>query len=316
MQHMTSLEQPARSRRDAHTDIRPDGWIDRYAPAGLRPYLKLARLDRPIGTWLLLFPCWWSQALATKGWPDLWMMALFGIGAVVMRGAGCTVNDILDRDIDGMVERTRSRPIPSGQVSVKQALAFVVFQMALGLLVLVQFNGFTILLGAASLVLVFTYPTMKRITWWPQAFLGLTFNWGALVGWSAVTGGLDLPALVLYAAGIVWTLGYDTIYAHQDKEDDARIGVKSTALRLGDASKIWIYGFYTLTYGGLLAAGLLAGLGFWFQMLMTVALIQLAWQVGTWRPDDPADCLVKFKSNRWFGWLVLGAIVAGHVLYG
>ena len=208
------------------------------------------------------------------------MMALFGIGAVVMRGAGCTVNDILDRDIDGLVERTRGRPIPSGQVSVKQALAFVVFQLMLGLLVLVQFNGFTILLGAASLVLVFTYPTMKRITWWPQAFLGLTFNWGALVGWSAVTGGLELPALVLYAAGIVWTLGYDTIYAHQDKEDDARIGVKSTALRLGDASKIWIYGFYTLTYGGLLAAGLLAGLGIWFQMLMTAALLQLAWQVG------------------------------------
>ena len=195
MQPMTSLEQPARPHRDAHTDIRPDGWIDRFAPVSIRPYLKLARLDRPIGTWLLLFPCWWSQALATQGWPDLWMMALFGIGAVVMRGAGCTVNDILDRDIDGLVERTRSRPIPSGQVSVKQALAFVVFQMALGLLVLVQFNGFTILLGAASLVLVFTYPTMKRITWWPQAFLGLTFNWGALVGWSAVTGGLDLPAL-------------------------------------------------------------------------------------------------------------------------
>ena len=193
-------------------------------------------------------------------------------------------------------------------------MAFVVLQMLIGLAVLVQFNWFTILLGAASLVLVFTYPLMKRITWWPQAFLGLTFNWGALVGWSAVTGRLDTPALLLYAAGIVWTLGYDTIYAHQDKEDDARIGVKSTALRLGDASKIWIYGFYTLTYGGLLAAGLTAGLGGWFPMLLPAAVLQLAWQVGTWRPDDPADCLSKFKSNRWFGWLVLGAVIGGHIL--
>lgn len=295
------------------TDIPAGGWIDRWTPAAARPYLRLARLDRPIGTWLLLFPCWWSAALAAPGWPDLWFFALFAVGAVVMRGAGCTVNDILDRKFDAMVERTRTRPIPSGQVSVGQALAFLALQLLLGLLVLVQFNAATMAWGALSLVLVFTYPLMKRITWWPQAFLGLTFNWGALVGWTAVRGQLDAPALVLYAAGIVWTLGYDTIYAHQDKEDDARIGVKSTALRLGEQSKIWIYGFYTLTFGGLLLAGQLAELGWWFRLLMGAACLQLAWQVATWNPDDQNDCLAKFKSNRLFGWLVLAAIVAGRV---
>lgn len=297
-----------------HTDIRSGDWIDRVLPGPARPYARLARLDRPIGTWLLLFPCWWGLALASPGWPDLRMMALFAVGAVVMRGAGCTVNDILDRDIDRLVERTRGRPIASGQVRVRQALAFLVIQLALGLAVLLQFNATTVGLGALSLALVFTYPLMKRITWWPQAFLGLTFNWGALVGWTAVTDSLDmLPALVLYGAGITWTLGYDTIYAHQDKEDDARIGVKSTALRLGERSKIWIYGFYTLTFGGMLAAGALAGIDWPFRLVMGAALMQLAWQVATWIPDDPADCLTKFRSNRWFGWLVLAAIVAGRI---
>lgn len=296
------------------TDIRRDDWIDRMAPAAARPYLRLARLDRPIGTWLLLFPCWWSLALAADGWPDPWLMLLFAVGAVVMRGAGCTVNDILDRDFDAMVERTRTRPIPSGQVSVRQALAFLVLQLLAGLAVLVQLDLAAMALGVLSLLLVFTYPLMKRITWWPQAFLGLTFNWGALMGWTAVRGGLDWPAVALYAAGIVWTLGYDTIYAHQDKEDDARIGVKSTALRLGDQSKIWIYGFYTLTWAGLALAGLLAGLGPAFQAVLTLAGLHLAWQVATWIPDDQTDCLAKFRSNRWFGWLVLAAIVAGRAV--
>lgn len=307
---MTSPASPAPGE---FTDIRRGGWIDRFAPEPLRPYLRLARLDRPIGTWLLLFPGWWSIALAGQGMPDLWLMALFGIGAVVMRGAGCTVNDILDRDFDAMVERTRSRPIPSGQVTVRQALAFLALQLLIGLAVLVQLNLFSIGLGVLSLLLVFAYPLMKRITWWPQAFLGLTFNWGALMGWTAVRGELDWPALVLYAAGIVWTLGYDTIYAHQDKEDDARIGVKSTALRLGDQSKIWIYGFYTLTFVGIGLAGRLAGLGPFFLPVLMAAALQLSWQVGTWRPDDQTDCLDKFKSNRWFGWLVLAAILAGKI---
>lgn len=296
-----------------YTDIRQDGWIGRWAPAPLRPYLTLARLDRPIGTWLLLFPCWWSLALASPRWPDLWTMVLFAVGAVVMRGAGCTVNDILDRDFDAKVERTRGRPIPSGQVSVRQALAFLAFQLLLGLLILLQFNWSAIGLGVLSLALVFTYPLMKRITWWPQAFLGLTFNWGALMGWAVVRDGLDWPALALYLTGLAWTLGYDTIYAHQDKEDDARIGVKSTALRLGDTSKIWIYGFYTLTFVGLGITGRLAGLGGLFMPVLMLAALHLSWQVATWRPDDQGDCLVKFKSNRWFGWIVLAAILAGKV---
>ncbi|WP_029011249.1 4-hydroxybenzoate octaprenyltransferase [Azospirillum halopraeferens] len=311
---MPTPPSPAPTPAPGFTDIRRDDWIDRLAPAAVRPYLRLARLDRPIGTWLLLFPCWWSAALASPGLPDWRLLALFAVGAVVMRGAGCTINDILDRDIDGRVERTRGRPIPSGQVSVRRALAFLVLQLLIGLAVLLQFNAATVAWGALSLVLVFTYPLMKRITWWPQAFLGLTFNWGALVGWTAVRGELEVPALLLYAAGIVWTLGYDTIYAHQDKEDDARIGVKSTALRLGDSSKIWIYAFYTLTFGGLLLAGRMAGVGPWFQPVLMLACLHLAWQVATWNPDDQTDCLAKFRSNRWFGWLVLAAIVAGRVV--
>lgn len=307
---MTSAPSPDSA---GYTDIRRDGWIGRWLPAAWRPYATLARLDRPIGTWLLLFPCWWSLALAAPRWPDLWMMALFAVGAVVMRGAGCTVNDILDRKFDAMVERTRARPIPSGQVSVRQALAFLVGQLLIGLAILLQFQSAAIGLGVLSLALVFTYPLMKRITWWPQAFLGLTFNWGALMGWAAVRGDLGWPAIVLYVTGVAWTLGYDTIYAHQDKEDDARIGVKSTALRLGDHSKIWIYGFYSLTYGGLGLAGILDGLGGLYLPVLSLAGLHLAWQVATWRPDDQNDCLDKFKSNRWFGWIVLAAILAGKL---
>ncbi|WP_207461937.1 4-hydroxybenzoate octaprenyltransferase [Azospirillum sp. SYSU D00513] len=296
-----------------YTDIHSGDWIDRFVPAAARPYLRLARLDRPIGTWLLLFPCWWSIALAGGLPPDLWLMALFGLGAVVMRGAGCTVNDILDRKFDAMVERTRSRPIPSGQVSVRQALAFLLFQLLVGLAILLQLNLASVALGALSLVLVFTYPLMKRITWWPQAFLGLTFNWGALLGWTAVRGDLGWPALALYVTGIAWTLGYDTIYAHQDKEDDARIGVKSTALRLGAASRAWVGGFYALTAAGLAVTGWLTGLGAWFYAGLALAALQLAWQTADWKPDDQADCLRKFKSNRLFGWILLGAVLAGHL---
>ena len=303
-------------RSGGFTDIRLDGWLERITPSRAHPYLRLARLDRPIGTWLLLFPCWWSLALARPGWPDyqwLSLAALFAMGAVVMRGAGCTVNDILDRDLDAQVERTRARPIPSGQVSVRQALVFLVVQLLLGLAVLLQLPPFAITLGVASLVLVFTYPLMKRITWWPQAFLGLAFNWGALMGWASVTGSLGAPALWLYVAGIAWTLGYDTIYAHQDKEDDARIGVRSTARRLGEQSRRWIGGFYGAALFGIGAAGLTAGLNPLFLIGLVAAAAQLGWQLGTWNTEDPADCLLRFKSNRWFGWLVLGAIVAGQV---
>ena len=222
------------------TDIPNESWIDRLAPTGTRPYLSLARADRPIGTWLLLLPCWWSISLASPSWPDGKMLVLFVIGSLVMRGAGCTVNDIVDRNFDARVARTAARPISSGQVSVRQAIIFLALQLLLGLVVLLQFNTFAIGLGIGSLVLVALYPFMKRITYWPQLFLGLTFNWGALLGWAAVKGGFGLSAAVLYAAGIFWTLGYDTIYAHQDKEDDILIGVKSTALKFGASTGPWL----------------------------------------------------------------------------
>lgn len=294
-------------------DIPVGNWIDRWAPAAARPYLRLMRLDRPIGTWLLLFPCWWSIALAGSGWPDLWLMVLFAVGAVVMRGAGCTINDIADHKFDAQVERTRARPIPSGAVSLKRAWAFLATQLLVGLAILVQLNGFAIGMGVASLLLVFPYPLMKRITWWPQAWLGLTFNWGALMGWAAVTGQLSAAPALMYAAGILWTLGYDTIYAHQDKEDDALIGVKSTALRLGAATPRWVVGFYAGTVALMAAAGWAADLSWPFYPLLALASVQLGWQVATGDIDDSADCLTKFKSNRWFGWLLLAAIVAGKV---
>ena len=245
----------------------PDSWVLRAAPAALRPYLQLARVDRPIGTWLLLFPCWWSYGLAltTTGpltaqpWQAWLPFAGFALGALVMRGAGCTINDLADREIDAKVARTATRPLPSGRVTLRQALGFLLIQLLIGLLVLVQFNGFTILVGLAAMALVVPYPFMKRITYWPQAWLGFTFNWGALVGWAAAHGALEAPALLLYAGGIAWTLGYDTIYAHQDKEDDALIGVRSSALRLGAATRPWLLVFYGLALVLFLAAGAAAG---------------------------------------------------------
>jgi 4-hydroxybenzoate polyprenyltransferase len=296
------------------SDIPSHGWVDRLLPGGLRPYARLARLDRPIGTWLLLFPCWWSLALAAPGWPDGWLFVLFAVGAVVMRGAGCTFNDIVDRDFDGRVARTADRPIPSGAVSVPRARAFLALQLLVGLAVLLQFNAYAVLVGAASLVLVFTYPFMKRITYWPQAVLGLTFNWGALLGWAAATGTLASPALALYAAGFFWTLGYDTIYAHQDKEDDLFVGVKSTALRLGAATRPWLFVFYALAVFLMVVAGFLAGLAWPYYAALAAAAVQLAWQAARVDTDDAADCLAKFKSNRLFSWLVLGGIVAGQLL--
>lgn len=308
------------SRTTDLSDIRHDSWIERLAPAPTRPFLTLMRLDRPIGTWLLLLPCWWGLALAPRaqgfGWVDLWWAALFAVGAVVMRGAGCVVNDIMDRDIDAQVARTRMRPLPSGRVSLRQALAFLAALLLLGLAVLVQFNAATFWLGVASLALVFPYPLMKRLTWWPQAFLGLTFNWGALMGWTAVTGALDWPALALYAAGVSWTLGYDTIYAHQDKEDDARIGVRSTARRLGTASRGWVAGFYVATAGLLALAGWLAGLHPLYLAGLAVALALQMRRLAAWRMDDPADCLARFKAEKTYGLIVLAGLLAGRLLAG
>ena len=294
------------------TDIRGGGWIERLAPRVSRPFLRLARLDRPIGTWLLLFPCWWGVALAGAGWPDPLQLIAFAVGAVLMRGAGCTYNDIVDRDFDAQVERTRQRPLPSGAVTVRGAWLFLGLQLLAGFLILLTFNRFTIALGVASLALVFTYPFMKRVTWWPQAFLGLTFNWGALMGWSAVADGLAPPALLLYAGALAWTIGYDTIYAHQDKEDDALIGLRSTARLFGAASGKWIAVFYALALVGFGLAGWTAHLGWPFWAALAGAGSQLAWQVRGLRIDDPADCLARFRSNRWVGWILALGIVASR----
>lgn len=295
------------------SDIPLGNWVDRYVPAGARPYFRLARLDRPIGTWLLLIPCWWGAALASGGWPDPLMIALFGVGALVMRGAGCVVNDMADRDFDARVARTASRPLASGAIGLGGALAFLGLLLAIGFAVLVRFNAFAIWVGIASLPLVAVYPFMKRITYWPQAWLGLTFNWGALVGWAAVTGNLAAPAFILYAAGFFWTLGYDTIYAHQDKEDDLLVGVKSTALRLGQATRPWLFGFYGTTVLLLAAAGLAADLAWPYYAGLAAAAAHLAWQAAAVDPDDAKDCLRKFKSNRDFALIVFAAIVAARV---
>jgi 4-hydroxybenzoate polyprenyltransferase len=289
-------------------------WIDRWMPPWLRPYLHLARLDRPIGSWLLLLPCWWSIALATPGWPDIRLVALFWVGALIMRGAGCTLNDIVDRDFDGQVARTATRPIPSGAVSVVRATGFLILQLLLGLAVLLQFNFFAVMVGTASLLVVAIYPFMKRITDWPQAVLGLAFNWGALLGWAAVRGDLAAAAGVLYMAGIAWTLGYDTIYAHQDKQDDILIGIKSTALRLGENTHKWLVAFYAVTIGLIAFSGYLAGLGWAFYLGLALAAAHLAWQVVTLDTGDAKNCLAKFKSNRTFGLIVFAAVIAGQVV--
>ncbi|MCY4192236.1 MAG: 4-hydroxybenzoate octaprenyltransferase [Rhodospirillaceae bacterium] len=304
---------PDRANLIVGTDMPVRSWADRMLPLSARPYARLMRLDRPIGTWLLLFPGWWSVALAfdtlrwrwdSLGW-FLWLMALFGVGALLMRGAGCTWNDIIDRDFDARVERTRSRPIPSGQISVRQALLFMALQMSIALAILLQFNRFAVGVGAFSLVVVFIYPLMKRWTYWPQIVLGMAFNWGALLGWAAVRGDLDWTPVFLYVAGIFWTLGYDTIYAHQDKEDDILIGIKSTALKLRDRTRPLLWGFYTLALTLIAAAGWSDGLGLFFWIGLGLGALQLAWQAGRVNIDDPADCLRKFKSNRVFGWCLL-----------
>jgi 4-hydroxybenzoate polyprenyltransferase len=294
-------------------DIPVNGWIDRLAPAFARPYLRLMRLDRPIGTWLLLFPGWWSIALASDGLPDWRLFLIFAVGAVVMRGAGCTFNDITDRDFDGLVERTRARPIPSGAVSLKQAWLFLGLELLIGFLILLYLPPFAIWVGAASLFLVFTYPFMKRITYWPQAWLGLTFNWGALLGYAAVKSEIGLPAIALYAAGLFWTLGYDTIYAHQDREDDALIGVKSTALRLGRQTQAWLFVFYGLTLGLMGLSGYLAALAWPFYFFLALAGLHFLWQALRVDIDNAPDCLAKFKANRFIGWLILAGYISGRI---
>jgi 4-hydroxybenzoate polyprenyltransferase len=284
-------------------------WVDRWAPEPTRPYLRLSRADRPIGTWLLLIPCLWGVALAAAqdGWRrwDLWIVLGCAAGAWLMRGAGCTWNDITDRDFDAAVARTRSRPIPSGQVTVKQAMIWMAAQMGAAALILFSYSWLTVLLGVSSLGLVAIYPFAKRFTWWPQVFLGLAFNWGAILAFAAHSGTVALPSLLLYAAGIAWTLFYDTIYAHQDKEDDVLIGVKSTARLFGAATGKWLGLFLILTVTLMSAAVLTALLPTASPAKLGLALIapwamgwHLLWQMGRLDIDDSAGCLALFRKNR------------------
>ncbi|HXI88010.1 MAG TPA: 4-hydroxybenzoate octaprenyltransferase [Parvularculaceae bacterium] len=306
---------------DAPADADAKNWVDRYAPPPAKPYLRLMRADRPIGTWLLLIPCWQGLALAAaerrgfSDWPQLLAFALlFAVGAFVMRGAGCAYNDIVDKDFDAKVARTAMRPIPSGQISLGAAWAFLVALCLIGLAILLQFNPFTIYLGFGSLALVALYPFMKRFTWWPQAWLGLAFNWGALMGFSAVAGGLGLASWALYAAGLAWTLGYDTIYAHQDKEDDALIGVKSSARRLGNATKPALVVFYAATIALVALAGALARANPLFYVALLPAAAHFAWQILRLDINDAARCLAVFKSNREAGLLILAALLSIQAL--
>jgi 4-hydroxybenzoate polyprenyltransferase len=293
-------------------------WVDTRAPMWSRPYLRLARFDRPIGSWLLLMPCWWSAALASGVAGDIrrlpLVVGLFFVGAFVMRGAGCTWNDITDRDLDAMVERTRSRPIPAGQVSVTQAVAFLVAQALIGLAVLLQFNRLAIATGIASLVIVAIYPFMKRITWWPQIVLGLAFSWGALMGFAVMLARIDPAALWLYAGSIAWVIGYDTIYAHQDTEDDALIGIKSTALLFGARTRPALVVFYGLAVA-LIGMALAASGARWPAAIGLVAFAaHLVWQIVRLDISDPALCLRIFKSNRDAGLLLFAGLLIDAVM--
>ncbi len=305
-------------------DAVKDNWVDTVAPAWSRPYLRLSRADRPIGTWLLLLPCWWGLLLAaghtgSLSLSDLWIATGCAIGAWLMRGAGCTWNDITDREFDAAVARTRSRPIPSGQVSVPKAVVWLVVQSVIALGILLSFNSAAVALGIASLGLVAIYPFAKRFTWWPQIFLGLAFNWGALLAWTAHSGSLGWPALLLYLSGIAWTLFYDTIYAHQDKEDDALIGVKSTARLLGARTRVWLRGFLVATVVLMTAAVVLAYIDR-SPLALAVAFggawglgWHLAWQISRLDIDDPVTCLRLFRSNRNAG-LIPVLFLAGALL--
>ncbi|WP_189369710.1 4-hydroxybenzoate octaprenyltransferase [Tateyamaria omphalii] len=291
-------------------DAVSDNWVDTLAPAWSRPYLRLSRADRPIGTWLLLLPCLWGLTLAmihdqSPRWEDAWIAIGCALGAWLMRGAGCTWNDITDRDFDGQVERTRSRPIPSGQVTVRGAMIWMFLQSLIAFAILLTFNAAAILLGVLALLPVAVYPFAKRFTWWPQVFLGLAFNWGALLAWTAHTGQLEAPAVVLYLAGIAWTLFYDTIYAHQDTEDDALIGVKSTARLFGENTAPWLRRFLMATVGLMGIAVIFAAVDAANVLAMVLALTgpwamgwHMAWQLRGLDIEDPKKCLQLFRANR------------------
>jgi 4-hydroxybenzoate polyprenyltransferase len=293
------------------SDIRPGGLIAAL-PEGVRPYAVLIRLDRPIGTWLLFLPALWGIALAGAPWPDPWLVALFAVGAVVMRGAGCVINDLWDRDIDRRVARTAARPLAAGAVTPFRALAFLAALLAAGLLILLQLHPLAIALGVASLAPIAVYPLMKRVTWWPQAFLGVTFNWGVPMGYAAAAGTLDAAALVLYAAAVFWTLGYDTIYAHQDREDDALIGMRSTARLFGERTRPFLALCYVATVLLIAVSGVLAGLSAWFFAALLVPALLLARQVAALDIHDAARCGRLFRANREVGLAVTAALVLGR----
>jgi 4-hydroxybenzoate polyprenyltransferase len=302
-------------RTTGFTDIDPQHWSLRYLPPWMRPYGRLARWDRPIGIWLLVFPCWWSVALAAAPhWDNMggWM-ALFAVGALAMRGAGCTWNDIVDRKVDAGVERTRGRPLPSGELKLHHALIWMALQLAVGAAILFKLNKFAGGVALASLLLVAIYPTMKRLTSWPQVVLGLAFNWGALVGYAAVTATLSKATVALYAGGVAWTMVYDTIYAMQDQRDDAVVGVRSTARRFANAPRRWLSLFAVLALAFWTSAGLLAPLGPSYFGLLGVIAAHFIWQIVFLKPDDQANCLAKFKANALVGWLLLAGIIAGHL---
>jgi 4-hydroxybenzoate polyprenyltransferase len=297
----------------AHSDIERDGWVGKL-PAVMAPYAILARLDRPIGAWLLFLPGLWSILLSRTPWPEtLRLIVLFGIGSVVMRSAGCVVNDMWDRNIDRLVARTAGRPLASGALSMRQALVFLAGLLCIGLAILLSLNRQAQILGASSLILVALYPAAKRVTWWPQAMLGITFGFGAPLGYVAATRHLDLTALLLYLSVFFWILGYDTIYAHQDREDDALVGVRSTARLFAQSSRPFLAACFALTVGLLVAAGMLAGFSVWFLLVLLVPAALLGRQVLTLDVNDPGLCLALFKSNKWVGLAVGLAFVAGRL---
>jgi 4-hydroxybenzoate polyprenyltransferase len=297
----------------AHTDIVAEGWVARL-PSRLRPYALLARLDRPIGVWLLFLPGLWSILLARAPWPvSLRLIALFALGALLMRAAGCVINDTWDRDLDRQVTRTQSRPLAAGVLGLRQALGFLVLLLLASLAILLSLNRAAQVLGATSLALVACYPLAKRVTWWPQLLLGLTFGWGAPMGYAAAAGRLDAVSLSVYAAAIAWILGYDTIYAHQDREDDALVGVRSTALLFGARTRPFVGACYGVALALLALAGDLAGLSFRFLPALILPATLLAWQVLQLDIDDPANCLRLFKLNREVGFTVALAILLGRL---
>jgi 4-hydroxybenzoate polyprenyltransferase len=295
-------------------DAVPGNWVDNFAPQSARPYLRLIRADRPVGVWLLLWPCWWSILLANdqQMTSTVSMLALFAIGAFVMRSAGCIVNDLWDRDIDARVERTAGRPLASGAITLTGAIVLLALMAGIGLLVLLQLNGKAIILGVASLPLVLLYPLAKRVTWWPQIVLGLVFNWGALLGWTAMSDQWPgLPSMLLYCGCIAWTIGYDTIYAHQDKEDDALVGIKSSAIKLQNKTKPALSILYGTALVFWVLMGLAAEMNAFFYAGLSWAAVHFAWQIRMLDIDDPSKCLKLFKSNIHFGWIIFAAIALG-----